>query len=136
MKKNEIVKDENMDVCKGACKFCGQIATFNGDISWTYEEWNEMATEMCGCEEAKAYTARKEQKEVAAELILHLFPTKDGNGSTAQALLGRIADAVIEQRIKKATVQISGEVKATISLDKEGKIKVKKTTTHNEEMSA
>lgn len=67
MKKQEIeqIKQEHPEglvMQTGACIYCGQIRQIETLNYWETEDCNELATELCDCQEAKLYTAKRGQK--------------------------------------------------------------------------
>lgn len=99
---------------------------------WTQEEKDELATETCGCLEAKQYAAKKRQKERAHKRIEMLFGENNGvvtcDVATLELLHG-IINPVCEGNIAAATVDIGNGVKAKINITNKGNIKVGRTKT-------
>lgn len=68
MLKDEVKKiKEAMPGCvitaQGGCLFCGQIIALEADPTWKQEDLDELATELCDCTEAGAYTYTKKRRE-------------------------------------------------------------------------
>lgn len=124
---------ENVEHVKGACRFCGQIIMVDALLDYTQEDIDEAATESCGCNDATEYVEKKSQKERAKERILKQFSNFQ---ETNRVLLEDIADAVIDEHIVKATIQISGREKCTINMDAKGKVKIKYSETRSMETEA
>ena len=116
----------------GTCKFCGQQAACKMLEDWTRAEKDEAATETCNCPEAKWYTTKKEQKERARRRITMLFGENNGVvscGETVLELLNNIAGEICEGRIEAATSNMGDGVKAKISIESQGNIKIGRTKT-------
>lgn len=122
---------------QGACKFCGQIATIEAGKSWTESDCDELATELCGCEDAYYYTMKKRRREKAIKAIEEQFGEK-GEKCTGNILsmLVAMADMVEEEEIQSVTVDIGRGLKAKIGINAKGKIKVEKTKTEKETKEA
>ena len=124
---------------RGGCNFCGQMADVNILKGWTEEQANEVATELCECGEAKAYTRQKGQKERGHKQVEKLFG--DGNKQVAVKvgaikLLHEAVDNVVSCNTGKVTVELGAGAKATINLTGKGVLKVKRTITKNSELEA
>lgn len=133
-------KKDNRTVyqARGGCKFCGQIAEIETLEGWG-EENNEIATELCQCEEAKYYARKKGQKERGHRKVDRLFGAENGEIITTQEareLLHKAVDAAVECKVGKVTVELGAGAKGTINLTGKGVLKVKRTITKNSEMEA
>lgn len=116
---------------KGGCKFCGQIAAFEVPSDWTSEMCNELATELCECTGAGAYTRKKKQKEKAVEAIEEQFGDKAENRIDEEVteLLITIADMVIENELNSGMLDIGDGIKAKIALTAKETVKIERTKT-------
>ena len=123
----------------GGCRFCGQIVTIEAPGGWEEEEIDELATECCGCEEAKSYTFKKKRKERAIEAISKQFGPYKEMGIVKEEtidLLERIVDQVVEDKIKSGTIDIRDGLKAKIGITAKGAIKVERSKTEKESKEA
>ena len=112
---------------KGACRFCGQIAQFKTIAEFTEEEQDELATELCECDEAKWYTTTKERKERAHERINELFAGEEKMTTERLDYIHGAVEPVIEQMLEKVSVNVTDTVKAEIALTSKGNVKITKT---------
>lgn len=124
---------ELIEEVEGACRFCGQIAMVEAVFDWTQEEIDEVAVERCQCMQAAAYTAKKEQTESACKMIHRKFIEFK---ESKKVFLENTAKMVIDYEIAKANLSLTAEVKCTMSLDKDGKIRIKRTDTVSSEEKA
>ena len=123
----------------GGCRFCGQIITVEAPGGWEEEEIDELATECCGCEEAKNYAFKKKRKERALEAISKQFGPYKEMGIVKEEtidLLERIVDQVVEDKIKSGTIDIRDGLKAKIGITAKGAIKVERSKTEKESREA
>ncbi|MHB1153547.1 MAG: hypothetical protein ACYCWE_21010 [Eubacteriales bacterium] len=123
-----------MDEVKfGACKFCGQC---NWDMDCTdcitVTEANSKATEICACDEAKAYTARLKKYEATVTHIDDLF----GAGAVEKELVSvnsnvltylyACAERIAYSDISAVSVQVARGCQAKLSTNSKGQIKVER----------
>jgi hypothetical protein len=120
----------------GTCKFCGQC---NWDLDCTncntVSEANNIATEACGCDEAKAYTARLKKYEATVAHIDNLF----GVGAEEKGLISMssnvltylhaCAERIAYSDISAVTVQVARGCQARLSTNAKGQIKVERVET-------
>ena len=133
MKKQEIeqIKQEHPEglvMQTGACIYCGQIRQIETLNYWETEDCNELATELCDCQEAKLYTAKKEQKERAKRIIEKQFGEKSPQPSPPEIVdfLKTGAELIVEQKLGKLTITCEDGIKAKISTTSKGAIKVER----------
>lgn len=123
----------------GGCRFCGQIITVEAPGGWEEEEIDELATECCGCEEAKNYAFKKKRKERALEAISKQFGPYQETGIIREGtmeLLAEIADQVVEDKTQSGTIDIGGGLKAKIGMTAKGAVKVERSKTEKESKEA
>lgn len=133
------VKPENVEVA--ACKFCGQTQPV--PVSNLIESGlssREYVSRMCKCGAARTYQAeleaerrRAETMHEAWETIESMFALEDATDEKAVRSRGivtgellNMAALVYDKRIKKATVAISSQITAAISLNKNDGLKIEK----------
>ena len=133
MRINEIenMKKENPEglvVSTGACCFCGQIRQIEALREWPPEIYNEVATELCDCAEARGYKDEKQQKERAEKIINRQFGEESGEPVSPEVVdfLKTGAAMIIEQRLGKLTVTCAEGMEAKISITAKGLVKVKR----------
>lgn len=128
-------KPEGLETQFGECKFCGQIARIEALFPWTEAECNECATELCNCNEARMYTNKKTQKEKGAEQIEAKFGEKAlvlGNHERVLETLNACMVNVVDEVFSKVSIRINEHIKADISINSKGKVKVSRTVTDTE----
>lgn len=128
---------ENQEMKIGCCVYCGQAnceEIYDGCV--TDDERNKVATRCCGCPDAERERRISEQIENAQDRIQQLFgqgaenldfePFNDGE---LIELMNNTVSLIAKGIIKAASVQITGECRAKISLTAKDKIKVERTET-------
>ncbi len=124
------------EVKYGTCKFCGQC---NWDMDCTdcttVTEANSKATEICACDEAKAYTARLKKYEATVAHIDDLF----GAGAVEKELVSvnsnvltylyACAERIAYSDISAVSVQVARGCQAKLSTNSKGQIKVERVET-------
>lgn len=108
----------------GACKFCGQCHQIEVVGKWTDDMLNEAATERCKCEEAGIFRVKKRRKEKAERKIIELFREDCGE------LMEMMKDAVnliMDGPLNKVVFHTETGVKATISVNNKGNIKIERS---------
>lgn len=108
----------------GCCKFCGQSYAFQTVGEASEERLTEWATEKCDCTEAKEERKLRMDERKAYQNIQKLF--KDSK--TAQILMQAVWP-ILTCEIDSIAIDIGGGVKASMGLNKNGRIKVQKRTT-------
>lgn len=120
----------------GTCRFCGQQTLLQTVNTWKQEDLDEAASEICGCQSSVEYANDKRKKEKAAKTIERKF----GEGAEEEArldanqreLLKKIAYAVVDEAVEKASVTISAyrrQIKVVFSIGSKGGIKIERTIT-------
>lgn len=126
-------RGETVETVSGACRFCGQITTLEAPESWSGEELDELATELCKCEDAASYIKMKKRKENAIKAVYEQYGEKGENCRwEILKLLEDVVNEVAEMMVESVTVGIAGNLKAKISMNSKGNIKVEKTKTRKE----
>ena len=125
----------------GVCVYCGQYSSFGFQSGLTQEERNRHATRVCTCREAQYYARLEEQIESAKFRIGMLFgegaedygfsPVKN---EASIEFLGTIAEQIANRNIQSAQVQLTGRIKAKISLTVKGNIKVERSETTKQQL--
>lgn len=135
----DVIEQENREMPEnvvkqiGACKFCGQLTQIYALDRWDKDSLNEVATELCPCEDALRYSARKNRREVAKELIEQKFGHGvDAQPQDVQDLLYANAEAIIEEKISKVTTVLDSKTKCVITMTAKGAIRIEKTVTDKE----
>lgn len=123
---------------RGGCCFCGQIADINALPGWEKEQYNEIATELCTCSEAKAYSEEKKQKERAHERIDMLFSPQKTPAIRKGAVkyLYEGVDKILSNQLVKITLDMGSGIKAAMYLTGKNKLKIKRSIKTDSEMEA
>lgn len=116
---------EASDMQQGACIYCGQLWSFETIGLADGDKLDEWATEKCDCSAAKAQTQKKKSLKVAKEKIKQFFP---GDNVTLD-ILDKATDAIYDDHIEDITINIGNGVKAKVSTNRKGNIKVERTVT-------
>lgn len=128
MLKDVVDKAKNRGVDRtGICKFCGQQALVKGLDEFQDEDMNELATELCQCTDAKIYTIKKCQKERAHAKIEIMFEDEaDDIAFTPDQLLylHNTVEPVVEDVVKKISIDVQDEVKMVITKNNRGMVKI------------
>lgn len=121
---------ESSEIQHGACRFCGQIMSFETSGLAKEDDLNEWAVEKCDCTAAKIYTKRKKSVNTAKERVNTFFSNISGpSGETAIRLLNEAIDAIIQNEIEQITINIGDGCKGKVSTNSKGNIKVERTDT-------
>ena len=110
----------------GCCKFCKQLINIHIQDYRTEMDREELATELCSCQQALNYTRMKKNNERVAETLENLVGKEGELGEHIEA----IARDVMNNRILKAKLEIPprirDEPKSTlnISTTKDGSLKI------------
>ena len=114
----------------GECKFCHQMYSFETlDIPVTTESVESLdrrATEICSCDDAKAWRLREKKRDTAMENIEHMF--RRDFPETAD-ILSVSVDAIMLSKIDKISLDTGYGVKAEMLLDKDGNVVLNRTET-------
>lgn len=120
------------------CRYCGQIVQFAAEGALTEEMAVEMAALNCDCEDAKAHQILMQQEKKALKNVQALFGEKAGQGNTVgENAIGILNAAVLgacDMELDKLTMNLPGGIKATISRNSEGRIKVERTETKKRQL--
>ena len=112
------------EVNTGTCRFCRQMMKIQIQGMATQDHLDQMATDKCTCEDAKAARIRKQSKDYADGEEKKMYEEK--MPGVANLLLNAI-DMVYTEKINDATVNVDDITKIKISVTSKGKIKVEKT---------
>lgn len=99
------------------------------DPTWKQEELDELATELCDCTEAGAYTYTKKRREKAKKCIKEQFQEEIKENENIKHLLNVVTDMVINEEIRTFSCDINGKIKAKISMTAKGNVKIERTET-------
>ncbi len=121
------------------CRFCGQMIQLDTEEKLTKPQAEEMATMTCGCSEAVEYQKEKQRKEKALKNVSTLF----GEDALPEKRIGEgivnILRAAVEEiysgGLAKATLNLRGGVKASISQNSKGEINVERTETKKQKLT-
>lgn len=119
------------------CRFCGQITQFEAG-PLTREQEIEEATMRCDCGDAALYQIKKEQERKALENIRALFGSETGEddeGRTAISILNAAVSEILEGKVEKITLNLTGGIKAIISVNRSGEIKVERVETKKRQLT-
>ena len=124
---NELVeKNGEKVVFAGECPFCGQFVSVEVEAPWTEEELKDAAAMACECQEANQYRIRKKRKERAHSKINELFQ-EDCWGLIG--LLDAAVELILMDHLDKITLDTSDGIKAKVSVNSKGNIKVERSVT-------
>lgn len=110
----------------GACKFCGQCHQIEVVGKWEEEALNEIATEKCKCDEAQKYQREKRRKEKASHKINELFKA---DCEELLEMMNEAVEKIMEGPLNKIVFNTETGVKATISVNSKGNIKIERAVT-------
>lgn len=116
----------------GTCKFCGQTAACKALEGWGQEEIDELATEICRCQDARHYSFEKEAEgriDGKIEMLFGAGNKEDGINNEVIAMLHEAAHLVYGGAMQSITVDIGNGIKGKISMTQKGNIKVVRTRT-------
>ncbi len=117
-------KTENETVIQtGACRYCGQLHTFNGLIEMSEEEKITIATSMCDCDDAIEETQRLDGLNAAKEIARQEL----GNYAFEPALEGLIEE-IAKMHLDKITLKVDN-VTVTVKINSNNRISLTKTIT-------
>ena len=124
---------DGLEEQQGACRFCGQIRMLHTMGMMKEELLNEAATQLCDCPEADKYARHLRKKEKAYERIRSIYHDMPED---IQELMGAAVDLMLEDRMEKVTLHITGKLKAQISMTSKGNIKIDRTETRKSSTEA
>ena len=115
----------------GACMFCGQIRKLQTLFGWPEDKVNEAVTEMCNCDQAIQYTAKKQQKGKAKERITELFGEESEKPTFEEdvEIMNIAVDTILDRKLNSITMEIGKGLKAKISKTAKGYVKVERIET-------
>lgn len=113
----------------GICNYCGQSLMVECEENATEEQLNELASDKCGCSEAKEARELKMSEEKARQNVEKLFGKYDA-GAVLMAAVHPVASCAVDS----VTVNVGNGVKGMVLLGNNGKVKVKKVTTLTNEL--
>lgn len=116
----------------GVCRFCKQQMTVEILQNWNEHEIDEVATELCGCNEAMLYAERKKRSERACTKIEELFGEGNKDVQVPAKTVNALRDfafLISEKLAAAVSVDIGNGVKAKITKTPKGDIKVMRTKT-------
>lgn len=132
---------------QGCCIFCGQIyqLTYERDIephtlnkidgyNSLDDEYNHIATMHCSCNDARHYQHIYNSRLRARENIDKLF-TED-TCAAQKELLKEIADFIAGSKVKRCSMVLGDNIKASLSMTTKGSIKVKRTVVNEAELES
>lgn len=125
----------------GCCRFCGQARAETYTCEGTQEEKDEIATENCTCTKAKIYARRKREIENAKNNIRILFGEEARDrglhplsSEEILSLLDEIARLIAYRQILAVTVNVTGTLKAKLSVTSDGNIGVERIDTEKNKL--
>ena len=115
---------------KGCCMFCGQGMVMQVPDSFEIKDYDEEATKLCNCEEAKAYQYKleeaeelKRQKLSAQGMIIELFQEEYPK---VVDLLQDAVEPLSSYVFDKLSIKINDMTTAHLSINSKGEIKVER----------
>lgn len=125
----------------GYCRFCGQsvnISTLEDIEQMTEDELIEQATLHCSCGAAKWHKKEIERKERAIRHVSTLFGEGAPKGKQfPEAVVGFLQEAVVlmcDGQMEKISMNIYDGVKAAMSLNSKGEIKIERQETRKQQL--
>lgn len=128
----------------GYCRFCGQMASIAADAFDTLEELTEdqlveRATLSCNCDGAVQYKAEIQRKTKALKNVSALFgddaPKEKRLPARVVRLLQDAAEMLCDDCMEKMTLNLWGGVKATLSQNSKGEIKIERQETQKQQLT-
>lgn len=135
----------------GYCRFCGQCIDLDAVADTERLEADcakspsvvadvavEIATLNCNCSEGIPYRAQQKKKNKVMKNISALFGEGAPEGKKIPDdivdILERVGSLLCAARIEKATINLRG-VKASLSVNSKGEIKVERTETQKQQLT-
>lgn len=115
----------------GACVYCGQMGAVKVPEFATEAEVDKEVSLHCDCKMAKEAVKKRMRIEQAQENVQELFGNQD---EIVVCFLKESVRLVGNDLIKKIKVDVSGNVKATISMTAKNMIKVEQSETKKKAM--
>lgn len=120
----------------GACRFCGQSIIVEDGAEMTAPQLEEKATMLCDCDKAQEYRESATRRTVAKQRVSELF----GEGAeehkqpeAIQQILLNAVDAICDKKMKQIVVTIRAGLRCRIMQMAQGKIKVVREISDNNE---
>lgn len=121
------------------CRFCGQMVQIEYGYKLTEPQAQEEATMACTCIEAVEYQKEKTRKEKALQNVSALFggdaPPDKRAGKGIVNILRAAVEEIYTGGLAKVTLNLRGGIKASISQNSKGEIKVERTETKKQELT-
>lgn len=126
----------------GYCRFCGQMASIGPDAPDALDVLDEdqlieRATLSCNCDGAVKYRAAVQRKQKALKNVTALFgddaPKEKRLPTMIVQLLKDAAELLCDDRMEKMTLNLWGGVKATLSQNSKGEIKIERQETQKQQ---
>jgi len=111
----------------GACRFCGQNQIITCEDNLTEPQLEEEATRQCECDDAQAYQAAVNRRQIAKQRVSELFGEGAGEYKQPEAVTQQIlqaVDLICDKVAKEITVKIRTGLKARVMQMAKDKIKV------------
>lgn len=122
-----IPKEKQLDGTRmevGVCRFCGQARQLEVSGPWTEEMLDRAATDQCDCEGAQIERRRTRTLKGCERKIDVLFEDlEEKERETMKELCAYIYD----EKMEKVTLAISKKVKAVISRNSKGNMRIERT---------
>ena len=135
----------------GYCRFCGQCIDLDAvtDVEQLEDDCakspgivadvaDEIATLNCTCKESLQHRAQQKKKSKVMKNISALFgegaPERKKLPDDIVDILERVGSLLCAARIEKATINLWG-VKASLSVNSKGEIKVERTETQKQQLT-
>jgi len=121
------------------CRFCGQMVQIGAEEELTGPQAEEEAVMACTCAEAAEYQKEKQREEKALKNVSVLFgedavPEKR-IGEGAVDILRAAAVEICSGGLEKATLNLRGGIKASITQNSRGEINVERTETKKQKLT-
>lgn len=121
------------------CRFCGQMRQVNSAEDLTQPQGEELATMGCTCLQAMDYQKEKKRKENAIKNVDALFGSEAPEGKALSENTVKLLKDGIEQiyngELAKITLNVRGGVKATLSQNSKGEIKVEREEKRRQQLT-
>lgn len=106
----------------GCCHYCGQIINLETDGKRTEAELDRMAQHKCDCVGARRARRIENTEQNIDELFAEQFPE-------VAELLKKAAPLIMQYKLNKITIDTGKKVKAVLTMNSKGMIKVEKNYT-------
>lgn len=129
VKENEREHPEGLIMQYGSCPFCGQVGHIEAAASWDQDKINEAIAESCSCLGSMNYRHQKGVKEKAYKAIERKISMIS---SEARGIIHEAVGLIMDGEVKKLTIELEKNTKASISATTKGGIKVERTENRKE----